>query len=50
MTITGSRNLTFKPRSCGRSMILGHTTFLLVGAFIENLHVRYVVQTQVVSV
>jgi hypothetical protein len=31
-----SINLTFKPRTCGRSMISMHMTFLLVGAFTEN--------------
>jgi hypothetical protein len=34
--------------TCGRSMILRHTTFLLVGLFTENWHVRYVVQTRIV--
>jgi hypothetical protein len=36
MTITRSKNLTFEPCTCGRSMILRHTTFLLGGAFTEN--------------
>jgi hypothetical protein len=36
---------TFERRTCGLSMILRHTTFLLVGVFTENWHVRYVVQT-----
>jgi hypothetical protein len=50
MIVTKSRNLTFKPRTCGRSMISMHITFLLVGVFTENRHVRYVVQTRIVSV
>jgi hypothetical protein len=36
MTVTRSRNLTFEPLIYGRSMISRHTTFLLVGAFMEN--------------
>jgi hypothetical protein len=36
MTITRSKNLTFESLTCGRSMISMHTTFLLVGAFMEN--------------
>jgi hypothetical protein len=50
MTVTRSRNLSFEPLTCGRSMISRHTTFFLVGAFTENLHVQYVVQTHIVSV
>jgi hypothetical protein len=36
MTVIRSRNLTFEPLTCGRSMISRHTVFLLVGAFMEN--------------
>jgi hypothetical protein len=50
MTVTRSRNLTFEPLTCGRSMISRHTAFVLGGAFPENWHVQYVVQTQIVSV
>jgi hypothetical protein len=45
VTVIRSINLTFELRTCGRSMISRHTTFLLGGAFTENRHVRYVVQT-----
>jgi hypothetical protein len=44
MTITRSRNLTFEPLICGRSMISRHTMFLLARAFMENCRVRYMVQ------
>jgi hypothetical protein len=36
MAVTRSRNLTFEPRTCGRSMILRHMIFLLIGVFTEN--------------
>jgi hypothetical protein len=36
MVVTRSRNVTFEMLTCGRSMILRHTEFLLVGAFTEN--------------
>jgi hypothetical protein len=50
MTITRRRNLTFEPLICGQSMIIRHMTFLLVGAFMENCHVWYVVRTHIVSI
>jgi hypothetical protein len=50
MTIIRSKNLTFEPRTCGQSMISRHMTFLLVGAFTENGHVRYVISIKIVSV
>jgi hypothetical protein len=45
MTVTRSRNLTFELCTSSRSMISRHTTFLQGGAFTENWHIRYVVQT-----
>jgi hypothetical protein len=50
MIVTRRKFLTFEPLTCGWSMISRHMTFLLVGAFTENLHVRYVVRTQNVFV
>jgi hypothetical protein len=37
MTITRSRNLTIESRTCGRSMILRHTTFFAGWSVHEEL-------------
>jgi hypothetical protein len=37
MIVTRGKHLTFESCTCGRSMISRHTTFFLVGAYMERL-------------